>query len=99
MIDKILKAAASMKKHKSHARHIFTFLEKRYGISVVFDDDSSSKKGGGDRKSSGTLGKLSQISKGSDIGEGVKPRGTNSCIVEKSIQPASQQKKSKPSPL
>lgn len=28
MIDKILKAASSMKKHKSHARHVFSYLEK-----------------------------------------------------------------------
>ncbi len=84
MIDKILKAAASMKKHKSHARHVFTFLEKSYGISVVFEDDSGSKKG--DRKSSGTItgGKLSQISKNNEIGE--KPRGTNSCLVERPNQ-------------
>ena len=49
-----------MKKHKSHARHVFTFLEKNYGITVVFGDDDdkkSSKKssgGGKDRKSIGS---------------------------------------------
>jgi hypothetical protein len=48
MIDKILKAAASMKKHKSHARHVFTYLEKHHGINIVYNDsndaDSQSKK-------------------------------------------------------
>ena len=37
-----------MKKHKSHARHVFNFLEKNYGIEVVFaddDDKKSNKKG------------------------------------------------------
>lgn len=51
-----------MKKHKSHARHVFTFLEKKYGIQIVFnDDDSSSKKDS--RKSTG---KMSSVSKNSD---------------------------------
>lgn len=58
MIDKILKAAPSMKKHKSHARHVFSYLESKYGIKVAFIDD--------DRKSGG---KLSNISKTSDISE------------------------------
>lgn len=53
MIDKILKAAASMKKHKSHARHVFTFLEKNYGVFIVYDDDSSKK--GSERKSTGAM--------------------------------------------
>ena len=60
-----------MKKHKSHARHVFNFLEKNYGVTVVFnDDDTSSKKGGNDRKSSGSLittGKMSSISKTSEV--------------------------------
>jgi pumilio RNA-binding family len=63
LIEKILKAAASMKKHKSHARHVFTFLEKSYGITIVYDDDSNSKKGANERKSSGavTKGKTSDL--------------------------------------
>ena len=48
LIEKILKLALVMKKHKSHARHVFTHLEKNYGISVVYggddDDKRSSKK-------------------------------------------------------
>lgn len=43
-----------MKKHKSHARHVFNFLEKNYGIEVVFaddDDKKSNKKGNNDRRS------------------------------------------------
>ena len=59
LIDKILKAAATMKKHKSHARHVFSYIEKNFGIQVVFNDDDSvsSKKGGVDsRKSSGVGG-------------------------------------------
>ena len=51
-----------MKKHKSHARHVFTFLEKNYGITIVYDDDSNSKKGT-ERKSSGIIikGKISDL--------------------------------------
>ncbi len=55
-----------MKKHKSHARHVFTFLEKNYNITVVFGDDDdkkSSKKssgGGKDRKSVGSSQKISK---------------------------------------
>jgi hypothetical protein len=56
MIEKILRAAASMKKHKSHARHVFSYLESNYGIKVVFNDE--------ERKSGG---RLSNISKTSDI--------------------------------
>ena len=36
-----------MKKHKSHARHVFNFLEKTYNITIVFaeeEDKKSSKK-------------------------------------------------------
>jgi hypothetical protein len=62
LIEKILKAAASMKKHKSHARHVFTFLEKNYGITIVYDDDSNSRKGN-ERKSSGAINKT----KGSEL--------------------------------
>lgn len=81
LIDRILKAAATMKKHKSHARHVFTFLEKNYGITVVFNDDDSNS--GKNRKSTNTVtgSKLSTISKSSDV-----ERGTNSCIVEKGTQ-------------
>lgn len=28
-----------MKKHKSHARHVFNFLEKTYGISLQFCEE------------------------------------------------------------
>ena len=77
MIDKILKAAASMKKHKSHARHVFTYLEKNHGITIVYNDsndaDSQSKKSDtSTRKSSSTTGagnphgKLSNISRTSE---------------------------------
>lgn len=77
-----------MKKHKSHARHVFNYLEKNFGLQIAFnDDDTSSKKSGaGDaRKTSGaiTTGKVSGISsKTSDIMEGVKPRGTTSCLTD-----------------
>lgn len=76
MIDKILKAAASMKKHKSHARHVFTYLEKNHGITIVYNDsndaDSCSKKSDtSTRKSSSTTGvapgKISNISRTSDF--------------------------------
>jgi hypothetical protein len=43
-----------MKKHKSHARHVFTHLEKNYGITIVFGDEEEKKvqkKGGADRRS------------------------------------------------
>ena len=63
MIDKILKAAASMKKHKSHARHVFSYLEKNHGITIVYSEggdgasDSQSKKSDAStRKSSSTTG-------------------------------------------
>jgi hypothetical protein len=89
-----------MKKHKSHARHVFTFLEKNYGVTIVYDDDSSKK--GNERKSSGAIPK----GKTSDLNEGaVKPRGTNSCMIEKpstsqvSATTATQSRKSKPSPF
>ncbi len=54
LIDKVLKIALMMKKHKSHARHVFNHLEKNYGINIVFGDDEekkSSKKSSGDRRS------------------------------------------------
>jgi hypothetical protein len=51
-----------MKKHKSHARHVFNFLEKNYGISIIFADDEE-KKGGrksiNDRRSTGAVSKSS----------------------------------------
>jgi hypothetical protein len=28
-----------MKKHKSHARHVFNFLEKNYGISLQYGEE------------------------------------------------------------
>ena len=34
MIEKIQKLALGMKKHKSHARHVFNFLEKTYGLTL-----------------------------------------------------------------
>ncbi len=44
-----------MKKHKSHARHVFNYLEKNYGINIVFGEEEEkkgSKKGGAqDRRS------------------------------------------------
>ena len=54
LIDKVLKLALLMKKHKSHARHVFNHLEKHYGINIVFGDDEekkTQKKSGGDRRS------------------------------------------------
>jgi hypothetical protein len=80
MIDKILKAASSMKKHKQHARHVFNYLEKYHGITVTFSDntmggdtDSVSKKSDtSTRKSSSTtgghamFGKMSNISRTSE---------------------------------
>ena len=84
IIDRILKAAATMKKHKSHARHVFNYLEKVHGISVVFNDDDTSSKMSDGRKSSNTTtgGKHSTISKNSDFTEGMK-KGTSSCLTDK----------------
>lgn len=57
-----------MKKHKSHARHVFNFLEKKYNIQVQFADDDdkrSNKKGGtADRRSTATVNKPTR---GSDL--------------------------------
>ena len=62
-IDKILKAAQTLKKHKSHARHVFSFLESRFGIKVSFnEEDSSSHKGS----------KLSSVSKTSGLSDSSK---------------------------
>lgn len=102
LIDKILKAATTMKKHKSHARHVFNFLEKSYGITVVFnDDDASSKKSTADRKSSGTIiagGKLSSISKNSDAFQdsSVKHRVANSCLTDNTPQNVQRRNKASP---
>lgn len=55
MIEKIKKLALGMKKHKSHARHVFNFLEKTYGITLQFgDEESKTKAKKGERKSMGT---------------------------------------------
>jgi hypothetical protein len=55
MIDKIQKLAMGMKKHKSHARHVFNFLEKTYGLQLNFGDEEAKGKGKkGERKSLGT---------------------------------------------
>lgn len=44
-----------MKKHKSHARHVFNFLEKTYGITLQFgEEESKGKAKKGERKSMGT---------------------------------------------
>lgn len=79
-----------MKKHKSHARHVFNYLEKNFGISVAFiDDDSTSSKRGGagdSRKSAATGGKLSTASKTSDIMDGNKYAGRGSCLTDKPPQ-------------
>lgn len=90
MIDKILKAAASMKKHKSHARHVFTYLEKHHGITIVYNDsndaDSCSKKSEtSTRKSSSTTGgiapgKISNISKTSDNAGGIQQQQRHSMM-------------------
>jgi hypothetical protein len=32
-----------MKKHRSHARHVFNFIEKNYSISIVFAEDEEKK--------------------------------------------------------
>ena len=32
-----------MKKNKSHARHVFSFLEKNYGVNLVFADEEEKK--------------------------------------------------------
>jgi hypothetical protein len=67
MIDRILKVALHMKKHKSHARHVFSYLEKNYNLDIVFGEDDekrSSKKssgGGKDRKSVPSLKGKDQV--------------------------------------
>lgn len=90
-----------MKKHKSHARHVFAYLETQHGIKVAFnEDDSTSKKG--DRSSLGTGGKLSNISKNSDFSDstaaiaGAKSNGrVSNTTAEKG---GAQSRKSRPSP-
>lgn len=47
-----------MKKHKSHARHVFNYLEKNYNINFVFAEDDEKKgskksQSGKDKKSVG----------------------------------------------
>lgn len=32
-----------MKKHKSHARHVFNYLEKNFNIIFVFSEDDDKK--------------------------------------------------------
>lgn len=49
LIDKILKVALHMKKHRSHARHVFNYIEKNYNINIVFAEDEEKK--GGSKKS------------------------------------------------
>jgi len=39
-----------MKKHKGHARHVFTYIEKTYKINIVFAEEEEKK---GSKKSSG----------------------------------------------
>jgi hypothetical protein len=59
LIDKILKVALHMKKHRSHARHVFNYLEKNYNINIVFaedDDKKGGKKSVKDRKSNASKG-------------------------------------------
>lgn len=50
MIDRVLKVALHMKKHKSHARHVFNFIEKTYNITIVFAEEEEKK---GSKKSVG----------------------------------------------
>lgn len=64
LIDKILKVASHMKKHRSHARHVFNFIEKHYNINIVFAEDEekkgSKKSKAKDRKSTASKSALSQ---------------------------------------
>lgn len=32
-----------MKKHRSHARHVFNFIEKNYNVNIVFAEDEEKK--------------------------------------------------------
>lgn len=41
-----------MKKHKSHARHVFNYLEKNFGIAFVFSEEEE-KKGSSKKSASG----------------------------------------------
>lgn len=50
LIEKILQVATHMKKHKGHARHVFTYIEKTYKINIVFAEEEEKK---GSKKSSG----------------------------------------------
>jgi len=48
-----------MKKHRSHARHVFNFIEKNYNVTIVFaeDEEKKGKKSSNkDRKSNGSKG-------------------------------------------
>ena len=71
-----------MKKNKSHARHVFSFLEKNYGITFVFaeeEDKKSNKKSSNnkeDRRS--TISKNKQ----NDLMDYSQARNTNSCLVD-----------------
>jgi len=51
MIEKVLHLGTLLKKNKSHARHVFTYLEKQHGIFLNKGDEGE-KKGAkkGERK-------------------------------------------------
>jgi hypothetical protein len=53
LIDRIIKIGANIKKQKSHARHVFTFLEKNYNIFIQTADDDENKSKKIERKSMG----------------------------------------------
>lgn len=88
-----------MKKHKSHARHVFNHLEKIYGINIVFGDDEerkSQKKSIGDRRS-----QVVQKAKGPEQMIATQPRVNNSNSIheQKTTQRKSKNKKGKKSTL
>ena len=63
-----------MKKHKSHARHVFSYLETQFGVKVTFNDDESSSKKGS---------KLSNVSKNSNFSESSLSKNTRISNPEK----------------
>lgn len=61
LIDKIQKVAVHMRKHKSHARHVFNFLEKHYGINFTYSEEEEKKSS--KKSNSGKERKSTQSSK------------------------------------
>ena len=77
LIDKLVKLGTIMKKHKSHARHVFNYLEKHYNVYINSGDEDSKK--GSKRKS---VGNKSTKLRENEQNEGSKDLNFNSALVE-----------------